>query len=620
MSAQQDTIRTDSIQYVIIDAERSVFITEGDSLTQLLYGDVKAFHDGTFMYSDSARYSGDVFTAMSNVVMLQGDTIRLFADSLRYESDTSMAYLYDEVVLRYQDQELYTDRLVYNADMQIAYYYDTAVLVQQTSTVKSLKGVFDIDNEISYYYHYVTVQDGDFRLRSDSLVYYNSIQKAVFNSPTRITTSEAEIYCEDGYYDINDSLGMFRIEAQYIGGSTTALADSIYYDGKEGMIELMGNARYYHEGDTATADFIQYDERSGDVLLRGAADYQGVDRHAKGDVIRYNEITEAFSTEGRSDLQDQEKRILADRLTYDKEKGAGQALGTVDFRDTINKSRILADSLDFRDTDEYVLATAKEGKPVYSQLMDGDSIYISADTLRSLQVIDTIYSYLPIDTIVWTDTVVVDDTVRVDSISFVERDSIVYSESSTIDTTNYIIADNDVEIYKLDLQAVADSMAYDRQDSTISLLGNPLLWSDTTQFDADTFLIHMANDQIDHIEMIGNAMIISSTDLVYFSQIAGRRIDAFFVDGALDSMVVTGNAQSIYYMEDEEDGYIGVNSTVCARIVFLFEEEDLSDIKFYNDNESQILPIEGTDHEAIKLDGFIWRIEIRPNDPTDLRT
>ena len=620
--AQTDTLSRDTTaaEDIVIDADRLVVITAGDTVTQLVYGDVRAYHQGSFMYSDSARRRDDIFTAMSNVVMLQGDSVRLFADSLRYEIDTSVAYLYDNVALKHLDQELYTDRLVYNSATQIAYYYDTAVLVQQTSTVRSLKGVFDIDNEISYYYHYVTVEDGDFTLRSDSLVWYNRSKRATFNSPTRISTGDSEIYCEQGYYDLYDSTGLFKVNAQYVGDETTALADSIYYDGQSGLIELMGNARYYHLGDTATADYIKYNQSTGDVLLRGSAIYQGVQRSAEGEVIRYNEISEGFETEGRSNLVDAERAVIADRLTYDKAKGSGRAIGDVDYRDTINKARILADSLDFRDADEYVLATALVGKPVYSQLMDADSIHISADTLRSITTIDTSYTTTPTDTLQLLSEEVVADSLGVDSVIVVRTDSILYDTIMVIDTSNYIIADNDVEIYRTDLQAVGDSLAYDRRDSTIFLFGNPILWSDTTQFDADTIAIYMRDEAIDRIELINNAMIISSTDMVYYSQIAGRKIDAYFVDGELDSMVVSGNAQSIYYMADDEEGYIGINKTDCARIVFLFEESELSDIKFYNDNESKILPIQGTDHEGLKLNGFSWQITRRPESSADLKS
>lgn len=622
MAAQVDSLSRDTTasEDIIIDADRLVVLTSGDTVTQLVYGDVRAYHQGSFMYSDSARRTDGIFTAMSNVVMLQGDSIRLFADSLRYEIDTSVAYLYDNVALKHLDQELYTDRLVYNSATQIAYYYDTAVLVQQNSTVRSLKGVFDIDNEISYYYHYVTVEDGDFTLRSDSLIWYNRSKRATFNSPTRISTSDSEIYCEKGFYDLNDSTGLFKINAQYVGAETTALADSIYYDGASGLIELMGNAEYYNQGDTATADYIKYNQSTGDVLLRGSAIYQGIQRSAEGDVIRYNEISEGFETEGRSNLVDAERAVIADRLTYDKARGSGRAIGDVDYRDTINKARILADSLDFRDADEYVLATALVGKPVYSQLMDADSIHISADTLRSMTTVDTSFKILAADTLQLVTDRLVTDSLGVDSTIVIKTDSIVYDTIMVVDTSNYIIADNDVEIYRVDLQAVGDSLAYDRRDSTIFLFGSPVLWSDTTQFNADTIAIYMRDEAIDRIELINNAMIISSTDMVYYSQIAGRKIDAFFVDGELDSMVVSGNAQSIYYMEDEEDGYIGINKTSCARIVFLFDASELSDIKFYNDNESKILPIQGTDHEGLKLDGFSWQLARRPESSTDLKS
>jgi hypothetical protein len=85
-------------------------------------------------------------------------------------------------------------------------------------------------------------------------------------------------------------------------------------------------------------------------------------------------------------------------------------------------------------------------------------------------------------------------------------------------------------------------------------------------------------------------------------------------------MDVIGNARSLYYMLDEFKAYIGVNSTECSSIRFTFSENDIKSIKFFTSPRSQILPMRGTNHEDINLDGFNWRFSERPMTLADLQS
>lgn len=578
-----------SDSYVISEADRTVIVSEADTVHQFLYGNFKAVQDSMFIYADSAVVSDyakirSTVKAMSEVVMLQGDTVRLFADSMEYFSDTMVARFYDNVVLENGGQRLFSDRLVYLADKKVAYYYDTAYLEQNNAKITSLKGVFDIENEISYFYHHVTVEDRDFNLRSDSLIFYNTIQRVAFLAPTRITHEGRKIYCEDGYYDIDDTLGLFKINAQYVDGETQATADSIRYDSRRDLIELMGQARYINKGDTAWADVITYDERSGDVVLEGAARYHSAERTAAGDRIFFNKESEDFEIDGQSKIDDGKSRVKAKKIQYGKAGGMAQFDYDVVFVDTVNRSAISSDHLLYGEEEDYFLATNEVGKPVYSQAVDQDSMHISADTLKS-----------------WQEWVAVDTL-------------------GQIDTIDYIVADGDVEIFKSDMQAVSDSLAYNRRDSVFALIGKPVMWSDSSQYLGDTIWIYMRNETVDRIAIVGNALIISTQDMKYYSQIRGSRIDAYFVDGKIDSIQVVGNAQNVYYILDKEDAYIGVNTTDCSRMTILFDKEEVTDIKFYKESDSHIYPMRGTNHEKLRLKGFKWWGERRPLSSADLRT
>ena len=75
IKVEQDTTKDG---YIIMDADRSVFFNKKDTVRQMLIGNFKAVQDSTFMFVDSAEFFNNTITAMSNVVILQGDTVRLF--------------------------------------------------------------------------------------------------------------------------------------------------------------------------------------------------------------------------------------------------------------------------------------------------------------------------------------------------------------------------------------------------------------------------------------------------------------------------------------------------------------------------------------------------------------
>ena len=186
------------------------------------------------------------------------------------------------------------------------------------------------------------------------------------------------------------------------------------------------------------------------------------------------------------------------------------------------------------------------------------------------------------------------------------------------DSTRILLGYKDVRIFKSDLQVVCDSLAYNSADSLFEFYQSPIIWSDTSQFFADVIKMQLANDQIDQIFLIGNAFIINSPDETFYNQIKGKNITAFFKDNELDQMDVIGNAESVYYARDEEEAYIGVNKSVCSKMLVYFGNNEIEYIHFYTQPVSNMLPMKKTNHEDLKLSGFRWEKKLRPKSLEDL--
>ena len=565
--------------YILMDADKSYFIQTDDTLWQFLIGNFKAVQDSTFFFADSAEFFNSILYARSNVIILQKDTIQIFADSVRYDGDSLEAILYSDVTLLNGDQKLFTNKLIYKTDIKVAYYYDTALLVQDNAELRSLKGVFDIDNKVADFYEHVSVVQPDFLLRSDSLRYFMDSKKTVFKSATRIRQGDSEIYCRGGFYDLDDSLGVFYHQAQYRDSAKTVEADTILYDGKNGIVTLIGQANYVSDGEVATADKMVYNETTGDVLLTGNAKYRGPDNKAFGDVIKFNEKTEAFDASGSSVIYDGPNILRAENIYKDQVTSERVAEGKVLWQDTVERAAIQATTLRYNADNEVFVAVGDSvsgDRPIFVQGGEGDSIYIVSDTLRS-------------------------------TVTYLED-----SSGQVLDTVSQVIADNQVVIYKSDMQAVADSLVYDRVDSVFTLMQKPIMWSDSMQFNSDTIKLFQKNEKVEKIIFINNAMIISTRDEYYFDQIKGEKITAFFENGKLDSMIVRGSAECIYHLLDKEEAYMGVNKTACSYITFSFKDGELQDIRFYVEKDSQIYPMKEADSPELKLAGFRWMQSLKP--------
>lgn len=569
--ATQDTARVTS-RIVVENANDARFVNVEGDFIRYLNGDVRLIQDSTFMFCDSAVLAGNQLTAFGNVIIVQNDTLNIFSDSLIYNGDEKIATLFNNVILESKTRQLFTDFLIYDMNTKIGSYTEGALLKNEETEIKSLIGRYLVKEEMVRFFKNVTVVNDDFRLWADSLEYDSENDITHFLGPTRINQDSSQIYCEDGFYDLENELAEFRVNAQYVQGDKTARGDLIQYDAKKKLVVLAGGAQYEELDKYAEADTIKYFEESEDTKLIGNAYYKDAQRSVKGMTINYNAKSESIGTEGRSTIVDSTSVLTADQVSFSEEADLGIATGQVELVDTSSKTTIFSEVMEYKKNENFSKAFSLEGKrPLMQTILDGDSLFMKSDTLWSFEQIDS-----------------------------------VDKKKNTI-----INAFHDVKIFKSNLQAKCDSMSFNTTDSILSMFHNPVIWSDSSQFTADTIDIYLRNGKIDKVDLINKAFIVNTLDSLYFNQIKGKLVEVFFMEGVIDSMSVLGNAESIYFMVDESDAYIGMNKSICSKMSFKFEESDLKDIYFYVNVNSNLIPMKDVAEEQT-LDGFNWQPEIRP--------
>ena len=174
---------------------------------------------------------------------------------------------------------------------------------------------------------------------------------------------------------------------------------------------------------------------------------------------------------------------------------------------------------------------------------------------------------------------------------------------------------NNAKIYKSDLQAKADSMFYASSDSTIRMYTNPMIWTQSSQLSGDTVNLQMKNRKLDNLDMYPSAFIVNieKNDSTVFNQAGGKRMHGTFKNGKLNTFVIIGNAETIYFKRDTVKNVVtDMSRTLSGKAYFTFDKGEIASNAFVEKYEAKGLPIAKVKEDNKILKGFIWKPKDRP--------
>lgn len=556
------------------------FLQDGHYV-QRLNENVRLRQDSTIVLCDIAVIDQDNATLSGNVVIEQGDSVKVFADSSFYNGNTREADLYGNVVLVNGQQQLFTSRLHYDMVNKIATYHQGATLSNGSSQLTSTHGYYHVKEKQVYFQGNVLVTDPEFTMRTDTMSFNTETQLVQFLAPTLISQRGSKIYTEGGFYDIENNFAEFDTNPQYERDGQRGRSNKMRYNGTTKEYILDGEA-YIEEPAAARevrADVIRYNTETEKAVFIGNVDYRDSAQSLSGHEVRYDRRNKQYQLSGRGRVSDPPNIIEADSIDFNNELGNGLARGNVIWQDTSNDMTLLSYQMDYNRKTDFLHAyggfgeQGASGRPLLKSLVSNDTLYMSADTLTS------------------------------------------YKPDTTSDS-RLLLAYYDVRIFKSDLQAACDSLTFSSADSIFrfyKLANLPIVWSDTSQFSADTIRLLLKDKKLDRIWLRQNSMVINSEDGQMFNQIKGRNNTVFFAENEAREMLVEGNAQAVYYALDDKKAYIGVNETECSEMRLFFGNNQVESIKFYTEPKGKFIPMKqaGTT-QTKKLDGFFWEKVRRP--------
>ncbi len=214
---------------------------------EILIGNVIFFHDGAFMYCDSAYLfqQTNSFEAFGNVRMEQGDTIFVYGDYLHYNGNTRLARLRDNIRMEDRTATLFTDSLDYDRVANLGYYFDGGMLVDDKNELTSYwGGQYNPDTKEALFSDSVKLINEKYTIYSDTLKYNTESKYAdILGPPSRIVSDSGYVITSNGWYNTvtEDSRLLDRSEIYSNDGTKILIGDTILYNRQTGEGEVFGH-------------------------------------------------------------------------------------------------------------------------------------------------------------------------------------------------------------------------------------------------------------------------------------------------------------------------------------------------------------------------------------------
>ena len=466
------------------------------------------------------------------------------------------------------------------------FYCDSATINRRTNIVEAFGNIHINDNDSIHTY-------------AQYLRYVGNERMAYLKKNVKLTDKKGTLYTDDLDYNMRTGIATYKNGGRIVNEKTILTSrDGVYYsDTKD--VYFKNNVHLKDPDRDIYTDSLLYNIKTNIATFIAKTRIIGKDGSVTNtNAGTYNLTTgEAIFTNGAS-FSDSTHSASAKIMAFDKKSNTLQMQGNVKFVDSVNRLIVLGGEAFADLTRNSFLASRK---PVMILYRDGDSTYIAADTLFSgLRKYDSLERKM----ITQKDTL---------------KTTLVVKANNADTSIRYFLGFHHVRIFNDSLQAVSDSLHYSTIDSTFKLFGEPVVWNGNSQVTGDTLYMYTQNQKPKRLYVFNNGMIINKTAEGLFNQIGGRTLNGYFVDGSIDYVRVKGSpAESIYYPQDDDSAYVGMNRSSGDVIDIYFVKKELNKVKFVNNVDGTLYPIKDIPADKKELRGFKWLDNRRPKNKLEL--
>lgn len=500
-------------------------------------------------FCNPARYLA--ITLLAALMMIQNLTAQ---DKQRIDIEEADYLDSDEKIVANAMRLIGSVRLRHN---NVLMWCDSAYAYNGTNRVDAFGNVHINQGDTAHLYADMIYYDGD-----------RSFARAIRN--VRLVNKSTTLYSDTVDYDLIQNLGYYNDKGKIIDSTNILTSQIGKYYVKQDIVYFYRNVEGYNEKYKLNSDTVKYNTATGIFYIQGPTTIRDSVNTIYGEGGWYNSRTGVAQLLKNPQVYNENQTMKGDVIDYDRKKGFGKARGMVEIIDYKNNVIVKGLHAWYDDPTETAFVT---DSAQFIMISDGDSLYLHADTLRSVA-----------------------DTIRDEKI---------------------ILAYYGVRFYRSDLQGKCDSLVYFSRDSTVEMHTFPVLWSDNHQMNADYVEMKTNRNAPNEVRLKNDAFIISRNDSLMYDQVKGKNMTGYIVNQKLDRIFVDGNGQTIYYAEDKGD-ILGLNRAESSKIRIQMKDGKIYRISFLTQPEGSLTPLHLVTDEQRRLSGFDWKESIRPVSKEDI--
>lgn len=440
----------------------------------------------------------------------------------------------------------------------------------------------------------------------DSAYYYEASNSVKAFGHVRFKQGDTlSLTCERADYDGAEMVMHSRENVVLKHRKQTLYTDSLDYDRLYDYAYFYDGGRLVDGKDKLSSDWGEYNTKTREAVFYYDVRMRSPERLIETDTLHYNTRTSmahitgvskitskngiVHTTDGffdtkadkaqlyqRSTIINKAKTIVGDTLFYDDKTGIGEGFGNVVYVDVENKNELNCGHVVYNEKTGEGFATIQALVKDYSQK---DTLYMHGDSLK-------IYTF----------------NINTDS---------VYRKVHCF---------RKVRAYRVDVQAVCDSLVFNSKDSCMTMYYDPVVWNGTRQLVGEQIKVFMNDSTIREAHVLGQALSIEEMpDSIHYNQVSSTNMYSYFIDGVIRRCDAVGNVRAIYFPVDDKDStLIGLNYTETDSMKMYLSKERKMQRIWMPKAVGTLYPMTQIPPSKLKLTSFVWFDYIRPTSPKDV--
>ena len=438
------------------------------------------------------------------------------------------------------------------------YYLHGNVGLQQDVAVMTSDSAILIQpqNEFKAFGNVKIIQADTMVVSGEILNYNGEIRTFVIKDNVNLITPNSRLNTEFLFYDRKTANAYYTKRSTLYRNQLELTADVGTYNTRHETVRLRGAVEAVDTAYTLFTDTLvyypsrdSYDFVGPSILIKDSTTINCKVGSYQANLSQLNLGNGAHITSPKS-------FIRADSISYNLDNKSGELFNEAIVADTAQGLVLESDYIDYVKQPNYVNAYT----PVYyRQRMNQDTLYAIGDTLK----------------------------IREDSTNF-HSINLLYN----------------TRFFSTDFQGNSQFFDYNEKTDLLTLFPKPLMWSKKSQFACDTAMMTLRDEKLDSLFLIGNAAVISqSKDSLFYDQAICKRLDGNFLNNAVHTLRLEGNAENISHSINADSQIEGISKSTCSWIEIQFKDGEANKVKAGPGGEASYVPWSSAKEEIKRLPG-----------------